>query len=486
MRDHFVGAMLGLACGDALGAPLEFKAAKPSERVQGKQREMTGGGLWEPGEWTDDTGMALCVADGILLNPINPVPPTGENFLVWQKTAKDVGTTISAALKGYNGDWVKAAQSTPNAQQGKAAGNGSLMRTLPVALAYAETETLLRESARISAMTHWDSQAETCCAIYCLWIRAVLQGESIRGGWHTALWQAHSVAESHGATAETPGMVSPSDSLWKRMAKVDSLNYHQLQPSGYAGYSVECLEAAAWCCLFGGTMERTLTEAVNLGGETDTIAAVAGGVAGAFYGRAAIPKCWLTSLYQRERIESTANALAELRHQLIYATPVLLHKPFKFDEVADRLFAGRNPLTMQDIESLVARGVTHILSLYEGWEWERSDRFGREAVATIERMGLQRVLRPITDGGAPTETDFDTAWECLNSWFDQPNTSVYVHCRAGHERTGAILIACYARKHGVHRYKAKELLRQARPKIKLLPEQRAATIAWLSKHGIVE
>lgn len=144
--DRFTGAMLGLACGDALGAPAEFLTQENLVTRFGRLEDMVGGGQptrWRPGEWTDDTGMALCVAEGILENPDDPVGAIGDRFLAWRKGAKDVGSTIAAALDGFLGlepslsgagdisDWSRAAASTRQARSGKAAGNGSLMRTLP-------------------------------------------------------------------------------------------------------------------------------------------------------------------------------------------------------------------------------------------------------------------------------------------------------------------------------------------------------------------
>src|SRR5690606_9321577 len=95
---------------------------------------------------------------------------------------------------------------------------------------------------------------------------------------------------------ETPGTSTLPDAFWEWLAAVETLTYEQLQPSGYAGYVVECLEAAAWCCLKSQTLEEALVQAVNLAGEADTIAAVAGGAAGAFWGEEAIPPRWLEKL----------------------------------------------------------------------------------------------------------------------------------------------------------------------------------------------
>src|SRR5947209_18268286 len=118
MTDRITGALLGLACGDALGAPAEFMSRSQLELHWGEVTEMVGGGMWDPGEWTDDTGMALCVAEGILACPDDPVEETGRRFLEWSRTAKDIGSTVSAALAAYRGDWAAPARSTPQAQSG--------------------------------------------------------------------------------------------------------------------------------------------------------------------------------------------------------------------------------------------------------------------------------------------------------------------------------------------------------------------------------
>src|SRR5207237_1056119 len=156
-----------------------------------------GGGPWKPGEWTDDTGMTLCMAEGILASPNDPLSEVGLRFLEWQKTAKDVGSTISSALglvQRFRGDWFAASRNTPQAREGRAAGNGSLMRILPVALTYRDETTMLRQSAVLSAMTHWDAQAETCCAVYCIWIKRLLTGEPIQDAWNAALDRARVLA----------------------------------------------------------------------------------------------------------------------------------------------------------------------------------------------------------------------------------------------------------------------------------------------------
>lgn len=309
--DSALGAMFGLACGDALGAPAEFLSQSALQDKFGHLTEMVGNDLWEPGEWTDDTAMALCVAEGILAAPEDPVAEIGKRFLTWKDNGpKDVGNTISDALERYRGSWPEASRNTNAARQNRAAGNGSLMRTLPVALAYRNTETMLRQSARISAMTHWDAQAEVCCAVYCLWIKRLSTGEARQSAWQGAIADSKAVA-AQGTLApnETPGPSPLPAQFWERLENVPNLPESALQPTGYAGYVLECLEAAAWWVLNTDALEDALIGCVNLAGEADTIAAVAGGAAGAFWGAASIPPRWLERLKDGHQIHEVSRNL---------------------------------------------------------------------------------------------------------------------------------------------------------------------------------
>lgn len=476
--------MLGLACGDALGAPAEFMTQADLKAKWGTLKDMVGGGCWAPGEWTDDTGMALCIAEGILASPDDPVEETGRRFLEWRETAKDVGNTISAALSAYEGDWAAAARSTPQASVGRAAGNGSLMRTLPVALAYGvKDEELPRVAAQLSSMTHWDQEAMTCCLVYCYWVGELLEGLTPEQAWRKALKTAAKVA----AKANWPGVpqeggVSPE--FWSRLEAVETLTYERLQPSGYAGRALECLEAAAWCCLNADSLEDALVKAVNLAGEADTIAAVAGGAAGACWGPEAIPRRWTDKLHQRAEVEQIATRLARLRrHREVYSTPQL--PAFSYNQVGDRILCGRNPLTCHDIEILKSHGITHVLDLREPHECG-DGRFGREAIEEIEACGLQRVSLPVTDLGAPTDETLAAACQFLDEALKDENARIYVHCRAGLERTAAILVAFHASRHGTSYEEALEKLREGRPALRPLPGQKQAVMNWLSRQGAVQ
>jgi len=353
------------------------------------------------------------------------------------------------------------------------------MRTLPVALVYTDSETMLRTSARLSAMTHWDPQAEVCCAVYCLWVQEILRGKELHEAWHDSLQTGRRTSEGGSLAPETPGPKPLPLGFWERLEAVESLRYDQLQPSGYAGYVLECLEAAAWCCLNSDSVEQTLVRAVNLAGEADTIAAVAGGIAGAFWGYAGIPDRWLRSLHQREDLEKSARSLAELRRHLdVYSKPGL--PAFSFDLVADRIYAGRNPLTSRDVEVLHAREITHILDLREEKEWT-APSFGSEALDEIERRGIARTHIPVTDMGAPTPQAMDDVFQHIKRVLSAPQMCLYVHCRAGNERTAAMLTGYYAREHNLLYEHALARLREGRPSFQPLPVQERAVKEWLGK-----
>jgi ADP-ribosyl-[dinitrogen reductase] hydrolase len=323
-ESQILGAMLGLACGDALGAPAEFLSKDTLRQRYGRLTEMVGNDIWSPGEWTDDTAMTLCMAEGILAHPDDPVMEVGQRFLAWRESKpKDMGSTISEALGRYvirtalpfeGNMWPEVSQSTTQARDGRAGGNGSLMRTLPVALAYTDTAVMLRQSARLSAMTHWDPQAEVGCAVYCLWVRNLLNGEERLPAWINAVSAAKTEARRGNiAPGETPGPSPLPASFWERLDAVADLPESRLQPSGYAGYVLECLEAAVWWVLKADSLEEALVGCVNLAGEADTIAAVAGGAAGAYWGQEGIPARWLTTLLERQRIEEVGHSLLRLR-----------------------------------------------------------------------------------------------------------------------------------------------------------------------------
>lgn len=478
LQQRIEGAFLGLAVGDALGAPLEFLTPDKAKKQFGHLTEMVGNHTWQPGEWTDDTAMALGVARGILAgaNGEDEIEKTGEEFLAWAPTAKDVGNTISAAIRGFHStnDWFEAARNTPMARSGSAAGNGSLMRILPVALAFSDRGEMLRHSALHSAMTHFDPQAEVCCALYCLWIARLLDGEPKREAWRAALEEARNLPRFY---EWTPGPSPLPPEFWPRLQNIENLSFSQLQSSGYAGFVVECLEAAVWCVLHFDSLEETLVQIVNLAGEADTMGAVAGGACGAIYGVEAIPSRWLDALYKRDELHLMGRYLFALREHLrTYGKPGL--PAFSFDWLDSQLAAGRNPLSARDVQTLKDANISHVLDLREPHEWTEP-HFGQDAVNAFEEAGITRLHLPVVDMGAPQNADFDAAAKWLETTLAEPDAKVYVHCRAGMERTAAIVCAVYARRHNVSFDEALAILKRKRPILAPLPEQVRAAKKWL-------
>jgi protein-tyrosine phosphatase len=157
-----------------------------------------------------------------------------------------------------------------------------------------------------------------------------------------------------------------------------------------------------------------------------------------------------------------------------------LFPTFEFDPITPRLLAGRNPLTAEDIERLRERGVTHVLDLREAREWA-PPRWGREALEEIERLGIERLHVPVEDTRPPADEDFERAVGFLERALEVEGSVVYVHCRAGQERTGAVLAAYVGRRDGVGVGEAVAVLQRRRPVIRLLAEQREAVERWLER-----
>src|SRR5262249_11648788 len=183
--DRAVGALLGTAAGDALGAAYEFGPPRGPEL----EVAMVGGGSfgWEPGEWTDDTSMAIAIAEvaatGADLREEEALDAIVARWGEWMNDAKDVGIQTSSVLRtahwlGLTAHTAREASAALHERTGRTAGNGSLMRTAPVALAYLDDEAALVQAARaLGELTHYDPDAGDACVLWCLAIRhAILTG----------------------------------------------------------------------------------------------------------------------------------------------------------------------------------------------------------------------------------------------------------------------------------------------------------------------
>ncbi|WP_458317225.1 ADP-ribosylglycohydrolase family protein [Mycolicibacterium brisbanense] len=289
LNDRIEGVLLGTAAGDALGAPYEFEPARGPELPV----EMVGGGPWEPGEWTDDTAMAIAIAEvaaaGADLRDGAAHDAIVARWHEWSLGAKDVGiqtrSVLSAAARdgALSGAGARAASAVLHEQTGRTAGNGSLMRTAPVALAYLDDEAAMVEAARaVSELTHFDPEAADATVLWCSAIRhAVLTAEldariglrhidsGRRDVWSRRLDEAEA---SRPADFPNNGwVVAALQAAWSAIATTDATGPEHLR--------------------------RGLDAAVRCGNDTDTVAAIAGGLLGAAYGASAVPLQWRALLH---------------------------------------------------------------------------------------------------------------------------------------------------------------------------------------------
>ncbi|WP_404869920.1 ADP-ribosylglycohydrolase family protein [Kitasatospora griseola] len=286
-RDRVVGAVLGSAVGDALGAPFEFGPAgvfgKRFPNTPGMRfsyaASMCGGGGWEPGEATDDTQLAVHLGESLLDAGGLDLPGIFERFRAWAAAdPKDIGILTECVL-GSGLPWDLAAQ-IHFRTEGRAAGNGALMRAVTAAVRFAPQgrAATMDAARRITALTHGDGAAWEGTAILHELLRRALDGEDPLAALPSTL---AAVRAEHR----------------ERWVRVLAEDWHPALATESNGAVWPCLGSAVWAVRTTGGFPDALRAVVDLGGDTDTTAAVTGALAGAVYGVDAIPEEWLTPLH---------------------------------------------------------------------------------------------------------------------------------------------------------------------------------------------
>lgn len=276
---------MGLAAGDALGAGYEFGAAAPS------RPEMVGGGLgsWEPGEWTDDTQMAICIAEVTKSGSCDP-ERIGQRFIDWFRAGpKDVGTQTRVVLGLASGPSELTDQAHLRFEQHprNSAGNGSLMRTAPVALAHLGDDDALRDSAMtISNLTHGDPLTGEACVLWCVGIDRAIREERLDG-----IREGLDLLPAHSRTRWAS---------W--IEEAESLPAATFNPNGFVVKALQAAHAAVVQTEIpaedpSAHLVHALYAAVGIGDDTDTVAAIAGSLLGARWGASAIPLQWQESIH---------------------------------------------------------------------------------------------------------------------------------------------------------------------------------------------
>ncbi|MDO3411073.1 ADP-ribosylglycohydrolase family protein [Saccharibacillus sp. CPCC 101409] len=296
--DRLRGALLGLTAADALGVPVEFRSRSVLDR--NPVTDMFGYGTYNqpPGTWSDDSTMTWCTVESLALHPEGDTEDMAGRFVRWLEKGYmtprgelfDIGNATREALERYRTEavWARFAGLTHEQSNG----NGSLMRILPLAfytygMPAEERDRLVGE---VSSITHRHPRSLLACHIYVETAQRLLDGRSAEQAYREA---AAAIPERFAGHAE---LRAYERVLGGRLAE---LKRDEIRSSGYV---VDTLEAALWCVLTTDNYRAAALKAVNLGEDTDTTAAVAGGLAGILYGEAGIPREWLAKLAKLEEL----------------------------------------------------------------------------------------------------------------------------------------------------------------------------------------
>lgn len=293
LQNRYRGALLGLAAGDAVGTTLEFKPRGSFEPLT----DMVGGGPFdlEPGQWTDDTSMALCLAESLIRCDAFDPRDQMNRYANWYQhgywsstgTCFDIGVATRGAIHSYlvTGEPL-AGNTDPDS-----AGNGSIMRLAPVALRFARKPELQAMAVLSSRTTHAARECLDACRLLAVALERALAG------------------------------CDKAEVLDLAAIEVSSQRLRDIAAGGYrsakrdqvrgTGYVVDSLEAALWCFHQHDTFAGAVLEAANLGDDADTTAAVVGQLAGAFYGVAGIPAAWLARVHRGDEIAALADGLLQ-------------------------------------------------------------------------------------------------------------------------------------------------------------------------------
>jgi len=301
-EDRYLGCLLGLACGDAVGTTVEFRPRGAFAPLT----DMVGGGPFglAPGQWTDDTSMALCLAESLIeCDGFDPADQMQRYVRWWREgylsstdRCFDIGNTVAGALLQYE----RSGEPFSGSTDPYSAGNGSIMRLAPVPMFYADDlQQVVFYAGESSRTTHGAREAVDASRLFGAMIALALRGGS----------KAEILFEGH------PPLF-PANDLAPAIRYIAGGGYRnkgrdEIKGSGYV---VKSLEAALWCFWQTDSYRDAVLLAANLGDDADTTAAVCGQIAGAYYGVAATPEVWLAKLARRALIQDLARRLFR-RHQ---------------------------------------------------------------------------------------------------------------------------------------------------------------------------
>lgn len=441
-----IGAFLGAAVADALGAPFEFGPADqyslrfPTPVLTGVG-EMIGNHLWEEGEFTDDTQMALCLAESLIACGEFDVDDVWTRWSDWATVAKDVGITTRRSLSHVS--HVEAAADAAS-RGSRSPANGALMRTFPIALWTIDwdIDQAMGLAHHQGSLTHHDPIAGWGAAIATELIRRGIRGEALIDDLdeHIADVLTHVPQPERGKFAEV------------LHADFDPLDHGG--PSN--GSTLTCLAQAVWALRHGKSIEQTLRLAIDLGGDTDTVACVAGALAGSVYGIQAIPSRWLAHVHGEVRLPNLdvhdvydSARLQNVARSLLGYPPARLSTP----EPA----AGPGPVDL----NLHAANLDGAALAPNDWAvlsfCLTEDRFKNH----VHRRESY-LIDESHDHNSDIASVVTDAVDSIDAFLAE-GIPVVVHCHGGRSRTGLILKAWAMRKYGYTEREAHRWLARSWP-----------------------
>jgi ADP-ribosylglycohydrolase len=466
-EDRAVGALLGLAVGDAVGTTLEFKAPGTFEPLT----DMVGGGPFHlpAGAWTDDTSMALCLAESIVDTGDMDLTDQLRRYVAWRRDGYlsstgrcfDIGNTTSSQLSRFE----RTGEAVDPEPDQDAAANGSLMRLAPVPIRWhADPGGAAERSAESSRTTHAADRPVDACRVLGAMTAALIGDEPAESVFAPTFWKW---GELH------PGIEAIARGSW-----IDK------QPPAIrgTGYCVDALEAAIWAVAGADDLRDAVLRAANLGDDADTTAAIAGQLAGARWGRSGIPAAWLDRLVLRPRIE-------ELARSLFRAGGGTVSDGWPHDElihawrVDDDLLAGEFPAAKDDparsdekLHVLIDAGIRTFIDLTDADTTDdHLEAYGPRLAKAAEarRLDLRRINLPIPDRGVIDDQGYDQILATIDE--HRARGGVYVHCWGGVGRTGTVIgcvLAAAGHDHASIRSRLTELRTGTRKAHRRCPESR--------------
>lgn len=305
--ERYQGCLVGLAVGDAVGTTVEFKSPGSFPPMT----DMVGGGPFNlaKGEWTDDTSMALCLAESLLESKGFNALDQMERYVRWWKEGHlssngkcfDIGNTVSSALRNF----VQTKNPYSGSTDDLSSGNGSLMRLAPVPLYFAsKPNTAISLSAESSKTTH----GSRACLDACRYFGGLLVGAIVGRSKEDLLAEKFQLVNN----------IWSLDPLCDEIDRIAMGSFKEKSPPDIvgSGYVVESLEAALWAFYNSNNFKDGCLLSVNLGRDANTTAAIYGQIAGAFYGYSGIPETWTERIVQRELILDLATRIFQASEEM--------------------------------------------------------------------------------------------------------------------------------------------------------------------------